>query len=73
MAVTLTQHPSFQQEELIIQQSHETSGFDEIKTFLDIIRDYQIPKSIEPKQKIISLGSLRSDTLNNSNPRLVRN
>jgi hypothetical protein len=73
MAIILTQQTPLQQEELIVQQSQVLSDFDEIKTFLDILRDYQIPKLTETKQKIVSLGSLRSDTLNNSNPRFVSN
>ena len=71
MAVTITQQIPLQQEELIFQQTSEFTDFEEIKTFLDILRDYEIPKSTAIKQKEISLSSLRSDTSSNPNPRFV--
>lgn len=69
MAVTVTQHIPLQQEELIFQQTSETTDFEEIKTFLDLLRDYKIPKSTVIKQKEVYLSSLRSDTSINLPPR----
>ncbi len=69
MAVTITQQIPLQQEELVFQQTTETTDFEEIKTFLDILKDFKIPKSTVIKQKEVSLSSLRSDTSSNLNPR----
>jgi hypothetical protein len=73
MAVTITQQLPLQQDEQIVQQTQKISDFDEIKTFLDLLRDFKIPESTTARQKVVSLSSLRSDILKNPNPRFISN
>ncbi|OLS26414.1 MAG: hypothetical protein HeimC3_09640 [Candidatus Heimdallarchaeota archaeon LC_3] len=73
MAITTVQESYLQQQELIFTPLEQNSEFDDIKSFLDQIRSYNIPKTLVMKQKIVSLSELRSDKSKNSNPRLSLN
>ncbi len=70
MAITTVQEPLLQHHQLIFPPLEQSSDLDEIKSFLDQIRNYQIPKSSVMKQKIVSLSELRSDISKNFNPQL---
>ena len=70
MAITTVQEQTSQYQELTFFPIEQHTDFDEIKSFLDQIRNYHIPTIIGLNQKVVSLSSLRSDNIKSSNPRL---